>query len=354
MPQSMSLSALMSQAWVAFTVEVDNAFEARMPHSTTRGRISRGGPWLVSHAMWWTCMRYVDASGLTVAELEACARTRTNLQGMIRWGYVTLASAEGAINSKRPRKDTIIRATPKGLLARELWPDLQAEVQQRWNARMGNRATQDLGDSLKSIANDLEPGLPDCLPILGYGFRTAEPITGPVGPVEDSIQPLLARALISFTLEYERRERISLAIGSNLLRLIEGQEIPVRELPTRAGVSKEAVAGMVSFLERGGMAEVRSRGGVRIMTLTSSGADAQKRYRKQIEAVESRWCARFRSESVVQLRKSLEAMALGAKGLAFLTQATTPPANGWRARAGVRNWPWQPMVLHRGGYPDGS
>jgi predicted transcriptional regulator len=353
MLQSMPLSALMSQAWVAFTVEVDNAFEARMPHSTTRGRISRG-PWLVSHAMWWTCMRYVDGEGLTIAELEALARTKTNLQGMIRWRYVTLAANEGAVNSKRPRKDTIIRATPKGLMARELWPDLQAEVQQRWNARMGGGAMKDLQDSLRSVANSLEPGLPDCLPILGYGLTTAEPITGPVSPVEDSVQLLLARALISFTLEYERSEKISLAIGANLLRLIEGQEIPVREIPTRAGVSKEAVATMMSFLVRTGMAEVRSRAGVRIMNLTSSGGAAKKRYHQQIEAVESRWCSRFRSASVIQLRKSLEAIVLGAKGLAFLTQATTPSANGWRARAGVRNWPWQPMVLHRGGYPDGS
>jgi predicted transcriptional regulator len=141
---------------------------------------------------------------------------------------------------------------------------------------------------------------------------------------------------------------------SNLLRLIEDPEISIREIPSQAGVSKEAAATMVSFLVRSGMAEVRSRAGARILNLTSNGHDAQKRYGRQIKEVELRWCAQFRSASIVQLRASLETIALGDTGLAFLAQSTAPPAGGWRARAGVGNLPWQPMVWHRGGYPDGS
>ena len=59
----LSLSALLSQALVAFVIELDNEFEERMPHRTARLG-SRGGPpdvpWLASMAMWANCMRYLD------------------------------------------------------------------------------------------------------------------------------------------------------------------------------------------------------------------------------------------------------------------------------------------------------
>src|SRR5215469_1367933 len=59
------LSALLSQALVAFVIEFDNEFERQMPHRTTdRGRTQGQGkvPWLVSMAMWSTCMRFVTAA----------------------------------------------------------------------------------------------------------------------------------------------------------------------------------------------------------------------------------------------------------------------------------------------------
>jgi hypothetical protein len=55
------LSALLSQVLVAFTVECDNEFERQMPHRTSNygSTAGRDAPWLVSMAMWWTCMRFV-------------------------------------------------------------------------------------------------------------------------------------------------------------------------------------------------------------------------------------------------------------------------------------------------------
>ena len=81
-----SLTALLSQALVAFTIEFDNEAEHRMPHRTaTRGRASSGdGPWLASMVMWFNCMRYVGETPITVMELARRARTRTNLAGMER------------------------------------------------------------------------------------------------------------------------------------------------------------------------------------------------------------------------------------------------------------------------------
>jgi hypothetical protein len=83
------LSSLLSFALVAFTVEFDNEAEHRLPHRTTRhGSGTASGPWLISMAMWLNCLRFVPEQGIVVRELERAARTRTNWDGMRRWGYV--------------------------------------------------------------------------------------------------------------------------------------------------------------------------------------------------------------------------------------------------------------------------
>ena len=40
--------------------------------------------------MWSNCMRFAGEEGITVRELERVARTKTNLNGMRRWGYIVL------------------------------------------------------------------------------------------------------------------------------------------------------------------------------------------------------------------------------------------------------------------------
>src|SRR5277367_944777 len=84
-------STLLSQVLVAFTIEFDNEFEHQMPHRTTNHQSAAGtrqGPWLVSMAMWSNCMQFVGEGGVTIVELERLARTKTNLNGMERWGYI--------------------------------------------------------------------------------------------------------------------------------------------------------------------------------------------------------------------------------------------------------------------------
>jgi hypothetical protein len=112
------LTTLLSQALVAYTIEFDNEFEHRMPHRTSRGSTAatRQGPWLVSLVMWSNCMRFVDDDGVTIRELERMARTKTNLDGMRRWGYITI---DGGSRSRRP--ESVLRATAAGLEARKTW-----------------------------------------------------------------------------------------------------------------------------------------------------------------------------------------------------------------------------------------
>jgi hypothetical protein len=69
-PGRLPLSALLSQVLVAFIVEFDNEFERQMPHRTSdHGRTQGPGtvPWLVSMAMWSTCLRF---GGETVTTLR--------------------------------------------------------------------------------------------------------------------------------------------------------------------------------------------------------------------------------------------------------------------------------------------
>ena len=85
MPDRIELSALLSQALVAFTIELDNEFEHLMQHRTTGHDATGaddGAPWLVSMVMWCNCMRFLRPEGMTVRELEQLARTRTNLARM--------------------------------------------------------------------------------------------------------------------------------------------------------------------------------------------------------------------------------------------------------------------------------
>ena len=84
--ESRSTSALLSQALVALTIELDNEAEHRLPHRTTHyGSAGQGdGPWLVSLAMFENCLRFVTDQPMTVHELETLARTGTNLDGMRR------------------------------------------------------------------------------------------------------------------------------------------------------------------------------------------------------------------------------------------------------------------------------
>src|SRR5260370_26493421 len=132
-PAALSVSALLSQALVAFTIEFDNESEHRLPHRTTNcGACSHGdGAWLVSLVMWENCMRFVSDEPITVGELETFARTRTNLDGMRRWGYITIDGSAQKIHRGRPGPDAVLRATAKGLRARPVRLPMPRLIQQR-------------------------------------------------------------------------------------------------------------------------------------------------------------------------------------------------------------------------------
>ena len=125
-------------------------------------------------------------------------------------------------------------------------------------------------------------------------------------------------------------------------------------------MSKEGIAAAVGFLERKGYAvsgpDPSGRG--KVVRLTPAGVAARSEHLRLLDVVERRWRARLGAD-LDRLRDALltdERLALGLR----------PYPDGWRDRNPYRartlavlddpaaNLPRYPMVLHRGGYPDGS
>jgi DNA-binding transcriptional ArsR family regulator len=356
--ERLPLPTLLSQAFVAFTIECDNEFEHHFPHHINKGP-STGGPWLVSMAMWFNCMRFLGEHPITAAELERRARTRTNLAGMQRWRYVDLRPAPNEVRLKPPQRDMLVSPTRRGRQAQQVWAPLCDVVEQRWRDRSGEGAVAALREGLMDIVSQLDPGLPDCMPILGYGLRSAPP-TATKAVTTDAVLPLsalLARPLLSFALDFERETPLSLAIGADILRVLGEQPVPVRDLPRLSGVSKESISIAMGVLEKGKVVvlEPNPQGKPgKAARLTPLGQRAQTAYHRRVRDIEDRWTTRFAHDIVARLRTSLEPL-IGDPHNSPLFGGLKPYPNGWRASVRrPETLPHFPMVLHRGGYPDGS
>jgi DNA-binding MarR family transcriptional regulator len=126
-----------------------------------------------------------------------------------------------------------------------------------------------------------------------------------------------------------------------------------------SGVSKEAIAMALGFLEKRGYAAVKpeSLGSkVKVLMLTPKGQILRKLYREWMPAIEGRWQMRFGENAIRALRDALEELGAGApKEESRLFEGLKPYPDGWRAALRMpETLPHFPMVLHRGGYPDGS
>lgn len=94
----------------------------------------------------------------------------------------------------------------------------------------------------------------------------------------------------------------------------------------------------------------------KVARLTPKGREAQNAYHQLLGAIEVRWQERFGKHNVRSLRDPLERL-VGAPTAqdSPLFRGLEPYPDGWRAS--VRKpttLPHFPMVLHRGGFPDGS
>jgi hypothetical protein len=343
-PPRVPLTALLSRAWIAFTMEADNAAEAA--GSQRVGRLFR-----ISLPMWANGLRFIGTDGISAAELRVQARAACNIGGLERWGWIIVGDAaggrrEGYGSHRGVTSGTVLRATRAGAYARRLWPEVVASTEQRWRDRFGDAAVGVLQQALRPYPRQMPSALPEVH--ASDGFRTH--VVESPAPSEDGwLGGLLAQALTSLTLGHEQGAPVSLPLAANFLRVIGGEQARLRDLPARAGVSKEAVAMAAGYLERTGQAE---SGPQRSVTLTAAGRSALGDYR-----------ARAAARDDPALRAALEAVVSQREALAA---GLVPPPGGWRGEqpylAQTRRvladpaaaLPWHPMVLHRGGWPDGS
>ena len=332
---------------MAFTIECDNEFEHRMPHRTA---LAGGqGPWLASLAMWWNCMQFVGEEGISARDLERRARTRTNLDGMRRWGYIEIGA------------DSLIRPTGRGRRAQEVWQPLAGMITARWADRFGAAQVAELERALGALASQFQSELPDCMPILGYGLFSdkVRPGLRVTGGRDLPLPALLARVLLALALEFERGGELSLAMGANVVRVLDEKHLRIRDLPLLSGVSKEAIGMATGFLGKRGYATVETDPAgsrAKVVRLTSKGREARDRYRQRLGALEELWQSRYGQDAIGRLRAALEPLAGdGTAGNSPLFRGLDPYPDGWRASVPKpRTLPHFPMVLHRGGYPDGS
>ena len=356
------LPTLLSHALVAFTIEFDNEFEHLAPHRTTNhGSTTRSHPvpWLVSMVMWSNFMRFIDEEGITVRELQNRLRLpaknmRTWLTRLGKWwGYIAV------------KPNAMVIPTPGGRKAIEIWRTLDSLIEKRWRERFGQDSVDHLREVLITIVNQIDVSLPDGLPILGYGLFSKGPEDAPSALADaatiDSLPlaSLLSKVLLFFAIEFERGSEVSLAISANVLRLACEEGVEVSDLPRLSGVSKEGIATSLSFLGKRGYAVIQPKSTAsrkKVLVLTPKGRKALDRYRELLSAIEERWQARFGEQAIDRLRELLEQLDVGpAERQSPLFVGLEPYPKGWRAslpRPEVL--PDFPMVLHRGGFPDGS
>jgi hypothetical protein len=348
----------LSAAFVAFVIEVDDALEARRP--------GRKGPWLTSLAMWRNCMQWVPPEGITVAELTAVARTPTDLHGMRRWRYLEVEGWARSASGPPPLK-AVVRPTGRGARVAAIWDEVPAEVEQRWGKRFA--ATENTGDAaggvgtaspvaelraaLVDLAEALDSGLPDTMPIVRHGWTTRrddEPERRPGSvPIEElGLDSLLARPLTAFALEYEATGKLSLALCANLLAVLDAEPTPLRELPDATGIQREQIDNAAGYLQRAGFAELVPIPGAKrgkALALTERGEDARTKAVRKEARLEATWEERH-GPVLGRVRETLATLDV--------TIPEHPPGT-WRAEAKeLARLPRFPLVTHRGGFPDGA
>jgi DNA-binding MarR family transcriptional regulator len=229
---SLPLSALWSQAFVAFTIECDNEFEHQMPHRTARFGSTpgaAGAPWLISMAMWAHCLRHGPEGGIPAAEFARRARlsrrsAEMTLKRMSRrsWGYLDVAADRvGA-----PRSAWLVRLTPAGRRAQQVWEPLADEVTARWRSRFGASNVDRLHSGLSTLVDELDVALPEFMPITelsgNWGVRSAAARARGGGSRSDSpLYALLSGLLVAFGVQLERATGMSPVLSANVVRVLD-------------------------------------------------------------------------------------------------------------------------------------
>ena len=247
-----------------------------------------------------------------------------------------------------------------------MWQPLAAEIEDRWQERFGAAEVDALHAALATVATQIELDLPDCLPILDYGLFSGRHEWVRRNP--DNSQPdgelplpvLLARVLLGIAVRFEQRSPLSLAVCANLLRVLDSDGVLVKDLPVLTGVSKEGLAMARHPLTKRDLAVVGpAPDGSRFkaIRLTNRGQEAQWAYTDWTGRLDDRAGLRLGAGAVAALRAALEPLAgdPGDPVHSPLMGGLESYPDNWRTDVRPpQTLPHFPMVLHRGGFPDGS
>ena len=326
--------------------------------------------------MWSNLLRFVG-NGVTVGELvEAVGLPKqqalSRLGGVERWGYVSVGAAgsspkrEGYGSARGTKDDWVVQFTRAGKRAAAIWPGLPDEIETRWRERFGGAEVDELMGALRAVDEAIEVRLPDFLPVVSSTHEMALELPSAghrLGSDELPLIALLAHALMAYTLDFEESAPISLPLGANVVRVLDREATLVRDLPALTGISKEAVAVSLTALKKAPYVAVDGTpASRRTIRLTPEGQAQRVDDRRLHDRIDERWTTRFGADPLRRLRETLDRIL----DHSALVIGLMPYPDGWRASkpylqqteavlADPRGrLPHHPMVLHRGGWPDGS
>lgn len=337
-----SLSALLSQVLVAFTVEFDSEFERLM------GEAGHPGARL-SLVVWTNLMRFAAEGSLTVGELAAQALApdeamRLQLGCLERWGFVVLQDPTGdqpvasrsrqlSAHERRSgwgsgrglRIGWRVRLTSKGRTASQIWPPLLGEIESRWEKRFGKDEVSQQRRALQAIAGKLEFELPHGLP--GWWEATENfPPRGKTDAASLPLATLLSQLLLAFRVEFDRESAVPLALCANPLRVLGETPIRAAEIPRLTGGSPETsdIGWQIKPYVVVQPDPTGKRG--KVVALSERGVRVQQEYHRLVEEIERRWEKRFGKEPVRALRESLQALFdRRGGGASLMSQGLVPP-----------------------------
>jgi hypothetical protein len=332
------------------TIGLDNELEQRMGHMTNLGRrrgLPAEGPWLVSWSTWANLLRFIPPGGISLQDL----RRRPGVSerhlvgknpGVIRWGYVTLSG--GAV-----------RPTSELLEASEtIFPLLPDLVETEWANHLGARKVDQLKEVLGELLCQVDQELPHYLPqVDNLMWARCSPSASREEAIGDlKLVDRLAQTLLLYALEHESTSEVPLTMAANLLRVIDEEGAPKADLVRRSGISKEAMAFLTGWRQRPRLSVESGR----TVILTDAGRSAKSDYETLVRTIEHLWAKQFGGDVTRRLRSALEQVVVDETlDRSPLAQLVKAPEGCWRSWVKTaETLPHFPMILHRGGYPDGS
>jgi hypothetical protein len=348
-PACRPLSALLSQALVAYTVELDNNFELGMSRAGFPGA-------RLSLVVWTNLLRFIpEKDGISVRDLQTTSlgsedRLRFQLGCLERWGFIYFQQGRNDPAGSQMRSEVkrdgwgsgrgikqtwVVHLARRGRLAVSIWPKVWPEAEERWKQRFGAGYAKLYG-ALQEIEQNRELELPLGLPGGGnVPWSEVYPPRKSQGEeaADIPLSALLSRVLLMFTIEFDQRSGVPITLCANTIRVLNDYTgVRLGDLPRLTGCPPEA-SDIGWFLKRFVVVESDPSGKRgKVAKLSPAGLKTQKAYYQLTSEIEKEWEGKFGATRVRALRSALEAiLALQKDGKSVLGQGMVPPEGVIRA-----------------------